>query len=64
MLICRTCGTVPVAISEIDEDAFAVVNGNCLELDGPIEVSSTHTDFDGEAVEARLQRRRQTGSVA
>ncbi len=36
MLICRTCGAVPLAISEIDEDAFAVVNGNCLELDGPI----------------------------
>ena len=56
--ICRACGVAPFVTSEIDEHQYAVVNVNTF---GNIDATSfinTSTNFDGEAKDDRLERRR------
>jgi hypothetical protein len=55
--VCARCGAVPFATSEIDGRVYAVVNVNTFDDVDPSGFASTVTDFDGEAVESRLERR-------
>lgn len=48
---------VPVVISEIDAKSHAVVNVNAFEDIGSLSMSSSATNFDGEGVGDRLDRR-------
>jgi len=56
--ICRNCGVVPVVTSEIGGKLHAVVNVNTFEDVSPDEFDRTAADFDGEEVDARLERRK------
>ena len=56
--VCAFCGAVPFVTSEIDNQTYAVVNVNCftsLDLAG---VSRAPADFEGEALDDRLARRK------
>lgn len=55
--VCSRCGVVPVVISEIDAKSHAVVNVNAFEDIGSLSMSSSATNFDGEGVGDRLDRR-------
>lgn len=56
--VCGKCGAVPFATCEIDGVVYAVVNVNTFEgIDRAILVR-TVTDFEGEAIEERLARRK------
>lgn len=57
--VCGRCGVVPLATSEIDGKLYAVVNLNTLvDLDAS-RLQRSDADFDGEATDARLARRKQ-----
>ncbi|MGI9221232.1 MAG: GFA family protein [Woeseiaceae bacterium] len=56
--ICSTCGVVPFVVSEIDEQSYAVVNVNAFEANSGLSFTHSTTDFDGEDVDSRLDRRR------
>jgi len=56
--VCTRCGTVPFVTSTIEGVEFAVVNVNTFENVEASELDSSTTDFDGESVEARLERRK------
>ena len=56
--VCSRCGAVPVVTSEIEHRLYAVVNVNALENIDPAWLRRGSADFEGEAVEARLARRR------
>jgi len=55
--VCRRCGVVPFVTSRIDGRLYAVVNVNTFENGGPLALTETVSDFDGESVEERLARR-------
>ena len=55
--ICARCGVVPVVTSDIAGNTFAVVNVNAIgSADGP-GFERSDTNFDGEDVDGRLDRR-------
>ena len=59
-LVCSVCGVPPIAVSEIDGKEYAVINirRGCtprIELDQVADM-----DFDSEALEPRLERRKAT----
>lgn len=59
-LICRHCGLMPVATSEIDGTLYAVINVNCLE---PRLMLSEHdavvpVTYSNEASGSRIARRK------
>ena len=56
--VCVTCGAVPFVTSTIDGNEYAVVNVNTFEDVDRNELDSSVTDFDGESVDDRLERRR------
>jgi hypothetical protein len=56
--VCSRCGVVPVAVSCIDEQLYAVVNTNTLEAGAVLAAERMPSDFDGETVADRLDRRR------
>ena len=56
--ICNICGAVPFVTSTIEEKRYAVVNVNTFEPVDRLELDSSVTDFDGEDVESRLDRRK------
>jgi hypothetical protein len=56
--VCRRCGAVPFVTSIIDGREFAVVNVNTFENVDATELESSTSDFDGEAVDERLGRRK------
>ena len=59
-LVCRTCGVVPAAISEIDGRDYAVVSitgGSTPDISANELVDK---DFDAEDLEGRLERRKAT----
>ena len=56
--VCIDCGVVPVVTSEIDGRLFAVVSVNVLEGLDPSLVARAASNFDGEAIEDRLARRK------
>jgi hypothetical protein len=55
--ICASCGVVAFVISQIQGKTYAVVNVNTFEDVNPEELVSSVTDFDGETINGRLQRR-------
>jgi hypothetical protein len=58
--VCSRCGVVPFVTSRIDDRLFAVVNLNSFDNSEPVTLSEAKTDFDGESVESRLERRKRT----
>ncbi len=56
--ICRRCGVVPFAVSQVDERLYAVVNSNTLDDGASLVAERTASDFDGEVLTDRLERRR------
>ncbi len=56
--VCARCGSVPFVTSEIDGRLYAVVNVNMLEDVDPSRLRRAAADFEGEAVESRLARRK------
>jgi hypothetical protein len=57
-LVCRTCGVPTAAISRIDDRDHAVVNINTFEDIDPALFDRSSSDFEGEATEDRLARRK------
>lgn len=56
-LTCMHCGVVPVCTSQIEGKLYAVVNVNTFESFDRACLSHGQVDFDGEATDARLERR-------
>lgn len=56
--VCAGCGVVPLATSMIDDRLYAVVNVNTLVGLDPSSLRRSEADFDGEATDARLARRK------
>ncbi len=56
--ICARCGVVPVVTSEIDGGLYAVVNVNTLRGISEGQLRRGDADFDGEAAQDRLARRK------
>jgi len=55
--VCARCGVVPLVVSTIGGQAYAVVNVNTFDDTEGITLERTATDFEGEEVGSRLQRR-------
>ncbi len=55
--VCSACGVVPFVTSRIDEHLYAVVNTNTFNDSAPFTFSRSATDFEGEGVGDRLERR-------
>ena len=60
--ICAKCGVAPIATSEIDGSAYAVVNVNCFDDVERAELDASVSDFEGEAADERLSRRQRNWS--
>lgn len=58
--VCSLCGVVPVAVSEIDSQHFAVFNVETIDNLEGIEVSEMATNFDTEDTDGRLERRKRS----
>jgi hypothetical protein len=56
--ICTDCGIVPVISSRIDGDVYAVVSVNAFENVAPEMLDRSDADFEGEATDDRLRRRK------
>lgn len=56
--ICSRCGIVPVVTSTIDGRLYAVVSVNALEGIDQKMLNRAAADFEGEATEDRLARRK------
>jgi hypothetical protein len=56
--VCSRCGIVPVVTSTIDGRLYAVVSVNVLEGIEQKLLSRAPVDFEGEATEDRLARRK------
>jgi hypothetical protein len=52
------CGAVPFVSSTIEENEYAVVNVNTFENFDPADLDTSVTDFNGESVAERLERRK------
>ncbi len=65
-LVCRRCGAVPAILSRIGGATYAVVNINTADDPGAFAQAPVTVDFDGEARDDRLARRRKNwiGTVA
>lgn len=57
--ICRRCGGVPFVTCTIDGRDLAVVSVRAFDGFDPARLAIAPADFDGEAIAARLERRRQ-----
>jgi hypothetical protein len=55
--VCTNCGAVPVVTSEIDGQAYAVVNVNVMEGADPHLFKRLPVSFDTEDEATRLARR-------
>jgi hypothetical protein len=62
--ICLVCGVMPIATSIIEVTQYAVVNVNTFDDVDRSQLVEAATDFEGEAVENRLERRRRTWTPA
>lgn len=56
--VCSRCGTVPLVTSEIENHLYAVVNINAFENVDPSWFRRATSDFEGEALESRIARRK------
>jgi hypothetical protein len=57
-LICKQCEDIPLVTSEIDGRLYAVANIHALQGISPTLLKHFQSDFDGESVEERTERRR------
>ena len=57
-IFCRSCGVTVAVVCTLEDRVFAVVNINTLDADQGIEFETGDSDFDGETVENRLDRRK------
>ena len=55
--VCAACGVVPVASSDIEGRQYAIVNVNTFENVDRFSLVTSSTDFDGEDLRDRLERR-------
>ena len=55
--VCGRCGGVPFAVSEIEDNLFAVVNVLTFDDSAAMDFDVTTTDFDDESLDDRLRRR-------
>jgi hypothetical protein len=58
--LCLRCGALPFITSLIDDHLYAVVNVNTFVDFDRSQLETSRTDFAGETVESRLQRRSQS----
>ncbi len=58
--VCSRCGVLLFAVSRIDNRDYAVVNVHTFEGIDPAQLVSRATNFDGESLEGRLDRRKRT----
>jgi len=56
--ICAVCGVVPLVISDIENNLYAVVNANTFEGIDSSRIVRSSTNFYGESTSDRLERRR------
>jgi hypothetical protein len=56
--VCATCGVVPIVTCVIDGMRYAVLNVNTFDGVDRSQLIQSPTDFEGEATENRLARRR------
>jgi hypothetical protein len=56
--VCARCGIVPLVTSRLDERVYAVVSVNAFEAINPSIIRRAPADFEGEALESRLARRK------
>jgi hypothetical protein len=57
-LVCARCGVAPLVTSRIEGRTYAVVNVNTFENVERARLRAQPASFEGEEVEARLERRR------
>jgi hypothetical protein len=57
-LVCKQCDEIPLVTSEIDGRLYAVVNIHALQGISPTLLKYFQSNFDGESIEARIERRR------
>lgn len=62
--VCLTCGVLPIATCTIDGTQYAVINANTFDDVNRADLTRTATDFEGEATENRLARRRRSWTPA
>jgi len=55
--VCRNCGGMTFAVSEIDGRHYAVVNVLNFDNSEQMDFDVSRTDFEGETVDQRLRRR-------
>jgi hypothetical protein len=56
--VCAVCGVVPIVTCEIDGARYGVVNVNAFDNVDRSELAVSRTDFEGEATDDRLARRK------
>lgn len=56
-LICATCGVVPAVVAETENGWHGVVRVDCLDARDAFRAVAAPSDYDGEALGARLERR-------
>ena len=56
-VFCTRCGGLMFALSKIESKCYAVINVNHFENLDLEEMIYSQTDFDGESVESRFERR-------
>ncbi len=57
-LVCKRCGVMSAALSEIDGVTYGIVNANVLEDFTPGRQDATSHDYEDETNENRLARRK------
>ena len=55
--VCTRCGVPSLVTCEIDGTLYGIVNVNAIEPTDGISFTTTSTNFDGEKVDDRLDRR-------
>jgi len=56
--VCQRCGVIPIVTCVLDGTQYAVFNVNTLEVLDRSELLETASNFEGEATDERLARRR------
>lgn len=57
-LVCARCGVAPLVTSQIEGVTYAVVNVNAFDNVDRARLCAQPASFEGEDVQARLERRR------
>ncbi|MEO1037459.1 MAG: hypothetical protein AAFX44_18015 [Pseudomonadota bacterium] len=56
--VCSRCGVVPLVVSEIDGQRYAVVSVRAFDRAAELEFVEANTDYSAEYVTGRLERRK------